>query len=70
MPHLIKLIRNHYIDSGIIFNNVLLSSRTIVDLMKHTSVSDTSITFKLTNEHLQVKGPGKYKNIYIYQILI
>lgn len=59
-PHLLKLIRNHFLDSGLLWNKELLTSRTIADLLKHTSNSDMSITFKLTEEHLSVKGVGMF----------
>lgn len=57
-PHLLKLVRNHFLDSGFLVDDELLTSRTIADLLKHTSTSDASITFKLTDEHLTVKGVG------------
>lgn len=39
VPHLIKLIRNHFLDTGLLVNNQLLTSRTISDLLKYTSTS-------------------------------
>lgn len=33
-------------------------SRAIYDLLKHTN---TSITYKINDEHLSVKGPGRQK---------
>ncbi|GBP01970.1 Transposable element P transposase [Eumeta japonica] len=61
VPHLLKLIRNHFLDSGFVINNTVLSSRTIVDLLALTSKSDLSITYKITDEHLTVRGAGKLK---------
>uniref|UniRef100_Q7M4J6 P element homolog (Lu-P1 element) n=1 Tax=Lucilia cuprina TaxID=7375 RepID=Q7M4J6_LUCCU len=60
-PHLLKLIRNHYIDTGLIYNGEHLTSRTIADVLQHTNKCDTSITFKLSDEHLLVKGAGRQK---------
>lgn len=57
-PHLLKLIRNHFIDKGFVINNHMLSCSTIESLLKYTYVADTSITFKLSDENLSVKGPG------------
>ena len=58
-PHLLKLIRNHFINTGLVFNNGSITSRTLEELLKYMSDSDVSITFKLTNEHLLIKGVGK-----------
>lgn len=57
VQHLIKLIRNHFLDTGLLVNNQrdVKTSRTISDLLKYTSTSDASITFKLSTEHLTVK---------------
>ena len=61
-PHLLKLIRNHFIDTGLLFNNGLITSRILEELLKYTSDSDVSITFKLTNEP---KGVGKKNFTFI-----
>lgn len=63
VPHLIKLIRNHFLDTGSLVNNQLLTSRTISDLLKYTSTSDASITFKLSTEHFTVKCAGNLNSI-------
>uniref|UniRef100_Q7M4J7 P element homolog (Lu-P2 element) n=1 Tax=Lucilia cuprina TaxID=7375 RepID=Q7M4J7_LUCCU len=60
-PHLLKLIRNHLLDSGLVVNEQLLTPRTIADVINHTSASDVSITFKLNDDHLTVKGAERQK---------
>lgn len=56
-----KQVRNHFLDTGFIYNGNIISSRTIEDLIHHTNKTETSITFKLTPEHLSVKGPSRQK---------
>lgn len=48
-------------DTGLIINGEYLSSRTIADLLRETKKSDASITYKLSDEHLSVKGAGRQK---------
>lgn len=50
-------------DTGLLVNNQLLTSRTISDLLKYTSTSDASITFKLSTEHFTVKCAGNLNSI-------
>lgn len=61
VPHLIKLLRNHYLDTGLSYNGQIISSRTIADTLQHTTKSDVSITHKISEEHLSVKGSARQK---------
>lgn len=61
VPHLIKLIRNHFLDTGYMYKGKFLTSRTIAQLLLLTSVSDASISYKLTEEHLTVHHAGRQK---------
>lgn len=58
-PHMLKLIRNHFLDTGLVVNKHHLTSKTFSELLRYTSASDASITFKLTHEHLTVKGSAR-----------
>ena len=60
-PHLSKLIRNHYLDSGLIFNT-FLSPHTISDLLELTSTTDMSIIYKLSEKHNSVKGTCNFED--------
>ena len=53
-PHLLKLIRNHYLNSGLIFNTIL-SPLTISDILGLTSTTDISIPFMLGEEYISGK---------------
>lgn len=55
MPHLTKLLRNHFIDRGFVINGNLVQKDIIVDLLACTS-SDLTITHKISSRHLQVNG--------------
>lgn len=57
-PHSLKLLRNHYLESGLIYKAEIVTNKTIVDLLNHTSSSDVSIAHKVTIEHWTVNGPG------------
>lgn len=53
VPHLIKLLRNHFIDRGFVINGKLIQKDIIVSLLACTS-SELSITHKISCKHLQV----------------
>jgi hypothetical protein len=57
-PHMLKLLRNHFIDKpiklGPDFNNVIISVEAIRKLIKIQESSDLQLTFKLTNKHLNL----------------
>lgn len=61
VPHLLKLLRNHFLDTGYMYKGKLLTSRTIAQLLTLTLVSDASIAHKLSEEHLRVHHAGRQK---------
>ncbi|KAH8392592.1 hypothetical protein KR215_000626, partial [Drosophila sulfurigaster] len=44
-PHLIKLVRNHYVGSGLVVNGKKLTKTTVQQAISHCSKSDVSILF-------------------------
>lgn len=60
VPHLLKLLRNHFLDTGVVYKKEIISPRTISDLLQNTNKRDISITFKVNDEHLRVKRAGTH----------
>lgn len=59
IPHLIKLLRNHFVDNGLIFKNKLLTKNVVEELLSYCN-SDLTISKSLNLEMLNVKGAGMY----------
>lgn len=64
VPHLIKLIRNNFVDHGFSINNKLIKKDIIEQAINATSASDLKITHKITLEQLNVAGPQRQKVKY------
>lgn len=57
VPHLLKLIRNHFIDRGFIFsNNTYIGRQIIEEYLSTTKNSDFKLAYKITEKHLNVMG--------------
>lgn len=62
VPHLLKLIRNHFVDQGFIHNNGKEINKSIVEsTLDATAVSDLKITHKISKETLNVVGAQRQK---------
>lgn len=55
VPHLIKLLRNHFFDSGFEINGQLYTKRLLEELLALNS-RDLKIAFNLTQKHLDVRN--------------
>lgn len=55
-PHMIKLLRNHFLDHGYILNGKVINSKPAVDLLQNTKNLDLNIAYKLSADLLTVKG--------------
>lgn len=67
-PHLIKLLRNHFLDSGILLNNNLLTKKPLEEVLSNQSTSDLKIAHRLTASHLVVKGGQRQKVKFATQL--
>lgn len=57
VPHLLKLIRNHYLDDGFLLPGEKYISKTgLEELLEASQSSDLTMTFKLTKHMLDVQG--------------
>lgn len=61
VPHLIKLLRNHFVDDGFILNGTEINKAIIEKLIQTTSSTDLNIAHKISQETLNIKGPQRQK---------
>lgn len=67
-PHMIKLFRNHLLDSGILLNNILMTKEPLQELLEHQSKSELKIASRLGATHLTVKGAQRQKVKFATQL--
>lgn len=61
VPHLLKLIRNHFVDEGFIINGKEINKCLVEAVLDVTSVSELRITHKMTKEKLNVTGAQRQR---------
>ena len=61
VPHLLKLIRNHFVDEGFVINNVEINKTIVESVLEATSKSDLRITHKMTVDKLNVIGAQRMR---------
>lgn len=61
VPHLLKLIRNNFVDHGFIFNNKEINKSIVEEVLDITSSSDLRISYKMTKDNLNVQGASRQK---------
>lgn len=59
-PHLIKLVRNHILDAGLIVDNNIINKLAFEPLLE-TSISELTLAHKINRFHLDVKGSQRQK---------
>ncbi|VEN55423.1 unnamed protein product, partial [Callosobruchus maculatus] len=64
VPHLLKLIRNNFVDHGFIIKDKLIKKDIVEQAIQATSSSDLKITHKLTLDQLHVAGPQRQRVKY------
>ncbi|KAH8299469.1 hypothetical protein KR044_001636, partial [Drosophila immigrans] len=67
-PHLINLVRNHYVESGLVINGKKLTKETVRQAISHCAKSDVSIKLKITENHLNVGSLGKQQVKFATQL--
>lgn len=68
-PHLIKLVRNNFLDSGFFLSNGdHVSPESIYEMLKH-SKTEYALAYKLNETHLNVTGPQRQRVKYAVQLL-
>lgn len=63
VPHLIKLLRNHFLDQGFLFPwlQKFISRKALDELLTVSSSSDLKIAHKLTKQMLDVQGSARQR---------
>lgn len=56
VPHLLKLVRNHFLDHGFETHDGKIINSSCVKELIHRSKSDLKVTHRLSETHLEVKG--------------
>lgn len=59
VPHLLKLIRNHFLDDGFIINGKVITKQPLIELLEKNKDKDLKIAPKLTSDHLTVKNASR-----------
>ncbi|EDW29946.1 GL15819 [Drosophila persimilis] len=67
--HLVKLIRNQFLDSGLVIKGHQITATTIRQAMNHAASTDLEILWKLTEDHLNVKAAHRQKIKLATQLL-
>lgn len=60
VPHLIKLLRNHFIDQGFLLNGTFMDKSCFESLLD-ISTSELSIVHKVSKYHIELKGTERQK---------
>lgn len=55
VPHLLKLLRNHFIDRGFVIDGVVID-KTIIEQLLALKVYDVNILYKITDYHMTLTG--------------
>lgn len=59
-PHMLKLLRNHFLDEGFLLENAhVVNKKHVEKLVQMSSKNDLKIAHKLTAAKLDVKGPQR-----------
>lgn len=68
VPHLVKLIRNHFLDSEFLIHGKKINKKPLLELFDCTRGRDLNIAHKLTSHHLNVKNAGRQKVKFATQL--
>ncbi|KAL1488481.1 hypothetical protein ABEB36_014949 [Hypothenemus hampei] len=61
VPHLLKLIRNNFVDHGFVIDGKMIKKEIVEEALNAAKVSDLKITHKMTIEKLNCSGPQRQK---------
>lgn len=61
VPHLIKLMRNHFVDHGFVVNGKKICKEIVEELLMATKNSDLNVAHKISIDSLNVKNAGRQK---------
>lgn len=61
VPHLLKLLRNHFLDDGFVLHDKPLTKDIIQKFLQIAEKMEVKMGHKLTKHHLDVKGSQRQK---------
>lgn len=62
MPHLMKLARNHFLDSGFFYKGIHLTKKILEQILQNRGEGDDmTMAYKLTEKHLTVRGTERQR---------
>lgn len=61
VPHLMKLLRNHFVDHGFLINGKKICKDVVEELLHVTKYSDLNVAHKISLDSLNVKNAGRQK---------
>lgn len=67
IPHMIKLLRNHFIDTGFVLNGKIINVEPVKKLLG-LEKDDLKICFKISNKHLEVRRSDRQKVKFATQL--
>ncbi len=59
VPHLIKLLRNHFLDSGLKLEDGTIIKKDVIQELLEKDAGEFKICFKMTSHHLSVSGRAR-----------
>ncbi|XP_036148853.1 uncharacterized protein LOC105834939 isoform X2 [Monomorium pharaonis] len=60
-PHLLKLLRNHFLDNGFFVNEKFVSKDCVEEALSVNENRDLKVLFTITQRHLDVSGSNRQK---------
>lgn len=68
VPHLLKLARNHFLDSGFFYKGIHLTKKILEQVLQYRG-DDMTMAYKLTKKHLTVRGTERQRVSMAVQVL-
>ncbi len=69
VPHLIKLIRNNFLDSGFYLQDGSFVNDSCIREMMTTSKTEYGLAYKSNEMHVNIEGPQRQRVMYAVQLM-
>lgn len=63
-PHLLKLLRNHLLDQGFIWNSKIIDKEILLKLLS-INAEDLKTSYKITAYHVQIQGLSRDRKFFL-----
>lgn len=61
VPHLLKLVKNHFLDNGFIINGKCINKECIEEILQLQEDKDLKIVHRISKNNLEVSGANRQK---------